>query len=453
MLRNSAIWLIEVLVVTMLFLNCRSDKKNEYRLITVKGKASMQNWSRSMLSIAFKSDSGNMNTMPAKNGDILYFQTENIEFFTKCIEALPDTIQLREKDTLIYLNEKLFGLLIDSCRDMMPWFRQMSLTEMKNLQSITISSFIPDSYLEYLDAIAKVNPEIDLLIFGNDEPANSNNLRWISQRFRPEFLHVSLNNQEIGLLKNFTNVKILSIELTDSIIPEAMPALPGVSELTLMLNEKIRVLTPDFFKLNPQLTSLSIYSKTDITKINWNSLQKLETLRLYAIDTLIKFPNSAFLPRLKTLLVSGNTDLPYDNLLGLHHLKELGIPSSVPQDIFNEVIRNQPELEYLQLTGNDTLLINDYSILERLKKLRFLIITGQSGLDNTILPLKGLKFLSLPKEFFEDSLKVAALKKALPDTVISPNHGFCMGSGWLILLIPLVSLGVLISRKFISKAG
>lgn len=453
MLRNSAIWLLAVLVVTILFSNCRSDKKNEYRLITVKGKASMQNWSRSMLSVAFKSDSGNMNTMPAKNGDILYFQTENIEFFTKCNEALPDTIQLKEKDTLIYLNEKLFGLLIDSSRDMLPWFRQMSLTEMKNLQSITISSFIPDPYLEYLFAIAKVNPEIDLLIYNIDESANSNNLRWISQRFKPEFLHASVSNQEIGLLKNFTNVRILSIELTDSVNPGVIPALPGVSELTLMLNEKIRVLTPDFFKLNPQLTSLSIYSNTDITKINLNPLQKLETLRLYTIDTLIKFPKSDFPPRLKTLLVSGNTDLPYDNLLGLHDLKELGIPSSVPQEVFNEVIRNQPDLEYLQLTGNDTLLINDYSILERLKKLRFLIITGQSGLDSTILPLKGLKFLSLPKEFFEDSLKVAALKKALPDTVISPNQGFCMGSGWLILLIPFVSLGVLISRKFISKAG
>jgi|GEM_PF-6548796 len=453
MLRKSAIWLLQVLVIIILFPNCRSDKKNEYRLITVKGNASMQNWSRSMLSAAFNSDSGHMNTMPAKNGDILYLRAESIEIFTKCKEDFPDTFLLREKDTLLYLNEKLFGLLIDSSRDMIPWFRQMSLTEMKELQSITFSSFIPDSYLKYLDTIAKVNPEIDLFIYNNEEFANSNNLHWISQRFRPEFLHVSVSNQEIGMLKNFTNVKILSIEMTDSINPEVIPALPGVSELTLMLSEKIKVLTPDFFKLNPQLTSLSIYSNLDITKINWNSLQKLESLRLYTIDTLIKFPKSDFFPRLKTLLVSGNTDLPFENLLGLHHLKELGIPTSVPQDVFNEVIRNQPELEYLQLTGSDTVLINDYSILERLKKLRFLIITGQSGQVNTIHPLKGLKFLSLPKEFFEDSLKVAALKKALPDTVISPNQGFCMGSGWLILLIPVIALGLFISRKFIPKAG
>jgi len=452
MLRKSAFWLLQVMAVTFLFLNCRSNKKNEYRLITVKGKATMQNWSRSMLSASFNSDSGNMNTLPAKNGDILYFRTENIEILTKCNEALPDTFQLREKDTLIYLNEKLFGLLIDSSRDMLPWFKQMSLSEMKNLQSITITSFIPDSYLKYLDAIAKVNPVIDFLIYNNDEPANSNNLRWISQRFRPEFLHVSINNQEIGLLKNFTNVKILSIELTDSTIPEIIPSLPGVSELTLMLKNQIRVLTPDFFILNPQLTSLSIYSNSDITKINWNSLQKLETLRLYGIDS-IKFPKSAFFPRLKTLLVSGNTDLPYDNLLGLHHLKELGIPSSVPQDVFNEVIRNQPELEYLQLTGNDTFLINDYSILEQLKKLRYLIITEQSGEVNTIHPLKRLTFLSLPEEFFEDSLKVVALKKALPDTVIVPNQGFCMGSGWLLIFVPLVAIGVFAGKKYFSKAA
>lgn len=403
-----------------------------------------------MLYTAFRSDSATINTMPVQNGDILYFRTENIEIFTKCNEAFPDTFQLREKDTLLYLNEKLFGLLIDSSRDMIPWFRQMSLTEMKELRSITISSFIPDSYLEYLDTIAKVNPEIDFLIFNNDE---SNNLKWLSQRFRPELIHVSIGNQEIGMLKYFTTVKNLSVELTDSIIPELFPALPGVSELSLMLSDQTRVLAPDFFKLNPQLTSLSIYSNADITKINWNTLQKLQDLRLYAIDTLIKFPKIAFLPRLETLLVSGNTDLPYENLLGLHHLKELGIPSSVPQDVFNEVIRNQPYLEYLQLIGNDTLLINDYSELARLKKLRFLIISGQRGQDSTIHQLKRLKFLSLPKEFFDDSLQVAALKKALPDTVISPNSGLCMGSGWLLLLVPLVAMGVFAGKKYLSKAA
>jgi hypothetical protein len=255
------------------------------------------------------------------------------------------------------------------------------------------------------------------------------------------------------LLKYFTTVKILSVELTDSIIPELIPALPGVSELSLMLSDRTRILTPDFFKLNPQLTSLSIYSNADITKINWNTLQKLEALRLYAIDSIIKFPKIEFLPRLETLLLSGNTDRPYDNLLGLHHLKELGIPSSVPQDVFNEVIRNQPDLDYLQLIGNDTLLINDYSELARLKKLRLLIISGQSGQDSTIHQLKGLKFLSLPKEFFEDSLKVAALKKALPDTVISPNSGFCMGSGWLLLMVPFVAMGVFAGKKYLSKAA
>jgi hypothetical protein len=262
-----------------------------------------------------------------------------------------------------------------------------------------------------------------------------------------------MSNKDIGLLKNFTTVKVLSVELTDSIIPELIPALPGVSELSLMLSDQTRVLAADFFKLNPQLTSLSIYSKTDFTKINWNTLQKLQALRLYAIDTVIKFPNIAFLSKLKTLLLSGNTDFPYDNLLGLHHLKELGIPSSVPQDVFNEVIRNQPDMEYLQLIGNDTLLINDYTELARLKKLRYLTITQQSGQVNTIHPLKGLKFLSLPEEFFEDSIKVAALKKALPDTVISPNSGFCMGSGWLLFLVPLVALGVFAGKKYLSKAA
>jgi len=68
----------------------------------------------------------------------------------------------------------------------------------------------------------------------------------------------------------------------------------------------------------------------------------------------------------------------------------------------------------------------------------------------TVRGLKNLKFLSLPENLLNDSLKTAVWKAALPGTTIVANEGFCLGSGWLLLLIPLVivfAVATRLSRK------
>jgi hypothetical protein len=65
----------------------------------------------------------------------------------------------------------------------------------------------------------------------------------------------------------------------------------------------------------------------------------------------------------------------------------------------------------------------------------------------SIKTLRNLKYLSLPYDFLDDSVNRAELQKSLPGTRIVPNEGFCMGSGWLLLLIPLV----LIIRSFTGR--
>jgi hypothetical protein len=54
--------------------------------------------------------------------------------------------------------------------------------------------------------------------------------------------------------------------------------------------------------------------------------------------------------------------------------------------------------------------------------------------------LQQLKLLSLPSDAFEDSVGIAGLRRSLPNTAIIPNDGACVGSGWLLLLIPFVVL-------------
>ena len=53
--------------------------------------------------------------------------------------------------------------------------------------------------------------------------------------------------------------------------------------------------------------------------------------------------------------------------------------------------------------------------------------------------LDQLQLLILPTEIFDDSPEwIKDLKAELPNTKIVPGTGLCLGSGWLLLLIPFI---------------
>jgi hypothetical protein len=54
--------------------------------------------------------------------------------------------------------------------------------------------------------------------------------------------------------------------------------------------------------------------------------------------------------------------------------------------------------------------------------------------------LKGLRLLVVPPDTFNPPAEeVAELQKALPDTLIVAGKGLCLGSGWLLALVPVVA--------------
>jgi hypothetical protein len=91
--------------------------------------------------------------------------------------------------------------------------------------------------------------------------------------------------------------------------------------------------------------------------------------------------------------------------------------------------------------------INNLQPLLSLKNLFGLTVVDTLTDINTIKSLKNLKYLSLPKGVINDSIKKAMIHQALPGTVLASNEGVCLGSGWLLLLIPFVILFRFISMK------
>jgi membrane protein YqaA with SNARE-associated domain len=61
--------------------------------------------------------------------------------------------------------------------------------------------------------------------------------------------------------------------------------------------------------------------------------------------------------------------------------------------------------------------------------------------------MKQLQLLSYSTDEGNDDSTIAVLKTGLPNTIVVPNDGFCVGSGWLLLLLPGMLLAVLLAKN------
>jgi hypothetical protein len=115
------------------------------------------------------------------------------------------------------------------------------------------------------------------------------------------------------------------------------------------------------------------------------------------------------------------------------------------QDIFNSFIDSHPDVEVIEIFNNVT--ISNLQPLIKLSNLYGLTVTDTVTDLAAIKSLKSLKYLSLPDKLMNDSITKADLLKSLPGTKIVANQGVCLGSGWLLLIIPLIIVLGLYNRQ------
>ena len=89
--------------------------------------------------------------------------------------------------------------------------------------------------------------------------------------------------------------------------------------------------------------------------------------------------------------------------------------------------------------------IEDLAPLQHLPELKTLVLQLEKEQLSMLDSLEQLKLVILTSEVFEDNPEwVKELQVSLPNTTIVPGSGLCLGSGWLLLLLPFI----LIFRHF-----
>jgi hypothetical protein len=287
------------------------------------------------------------------------------------------------------------------------WLRQSSTADLAGLRFLMMTDSIPAAMQPDLERLAAANPRIALDVESGD------NLEWMLGRFDPLTLML-LADASASSLAGEPQVEQLYLESIDSSVAEVLPTLLNLRSLWLS------DLDLDF-DLDPE-QSLHLP-------------RQLEELTVVAGD--VQMSRLDTLPNLRTLRLTSSEWTGGSDLRAMTHLRWFGLPMNATQGEFADIIEAHSDLEVLELVRVDSVI--DLSPLRGARRLRAITLSGAFTNLSVLREIPTLEFVGFSKEMMEKSPdEVAAIRAALPGAAVVQVTEFCLGSGWILLLVPLV---------------
>jgi hypothetical protein len=302
--------------------------------------------------------------------------------------------------------------------------------------------------------------------------AEINSLKMISGVISNPGLFIEGDSLLEEVLSVVTPVWLIAEDLNYSTISDDVRT--NLKHVELLWHSDADSIDPDYLYGLPELNSLIIenWDSTDFSDFQFDKLKNLESLTIVESDiqdlssiaalTGIRDLNLIYCDSLKE--IGALTDLSGIRCLGLNgcenitdisailqipQLTRLSLPEHTTQMEFAEIVTANSTLKVLELIECDG--ITDLSPLEASTELKALTLDIDIHDLRPVYQLEELELLVLAEDFFEDSLVISEIRHALPDTRIVAGGGFCLGSGWILLLFPAIIILVFL-RKGLSPS-
>lgn len=377
-------------------------------------------------------------SIPASAGDMLYLLHDDLQIYYRYSPEDGSRFAVTF-DTLpghsAHMNERLSYMELTS-PESIEAFKMLTEAEMEQLSVLYIADVLEEDFISVLIQNESSLQGKGLVLENND---GSGKLQDLLSIIRPGFLviddswtlpdpeeHISLSSLELLWVEG--NIPVLArlarccSNLESLIIADWDPE-PG-ELLPLSSLDKLKTLT---------------IAESDLTTLESLDLpENLHSLYLIYCDTLSNVDKLHEMENLLALsLIQCNKLEDINALQELETLQSLSFPPTISQGEFREITDRLNLLEIVELI--DCPDIEDLSPLQMLPELKILLLQLKEeqlgGLDS----LQQLELLVLTDDIFIDNHDwIKELRETLPNTKVVPGSGICLGSGWLLLLLPLI---------------
>jgi len=420
-----------ILLLTLIFgviFSCTSTKEKSFNIINLSGNGSFINLSTTGIASTVIADSLTPTAMVVRAGDLLAHE----DWYLYYRDPKTQVYDFSYKNGVCFNNSNIFSLKLSSkILDQNGPFNPDSL-DLTQLESIVIEKEFEVEDLGYLKKIADKKPNVGIIIEGNQKISAE-----ILSLFKPIWVVLTdVSREVLTNLPSMNELELLAFTPSDSLIDYALPAFPKLKHLILSEIKENAVIDARFLENNIQIESLVC---TNCESSDFSFVKPLVRLKTFGVLSFKQKIDIGFIEGMKSLsrlCIMGNSVSQWESISLLPRLKWLSLSGDISQNNFETIINRQKGLEVVELIDCDS--INNLEAITKLKKIKALTVADSLTDRTNLLKLNNLSYLSLPVEVFKDSVYLQELQKTMPNCVIVPNDGFCMGSGWLLLFLPLV---------------
>lgn len=385
--------------------------------------------------------------LPASEGDLLYMFYDEQQVYHRYdpADGLSYSVTI---DTLEAVSVSLNGRLsymelsYPSCIET---FKELSRSEMEQLSVLYVEDDLVDDLLPFLQEHASSLQGLGLVLESNRVSAGLGDLLKV---LRPKILVMDNSWILPGPEENISlsNLELLWVQGNIGLLQKLVPCCTNLESLIIADWEPEQGELLTLAGLN-HLKSLTI-AESQLTSLTSLELPKsLQNLYLIDCDTLSDINSLSDLHGLNCLSLAQCKSIDNMRLLQeLESLQNLSLPPETSHQEFKELTEQLKGLKLVELI--DCPHIQDLSPLQVLPELKILMLQLEAGQLSRLDALNQLDLVVLTSEVFENNPQfINELRASLPDTKIVPGSGICLGSGWLLLLVPFILVFRYILRR------
>ena len=406
------------------------------QLVSVEGKEEFAVFHWHGLKFFIPSQKGRATLIPVRDGELLL---SDDEVFTMYRSSDGDSLAFSGNKVLATLNGRTVTAMVEE-DEALNWLQRATPEELEDLRLLHMDNELNPQQIALLHRIAKVNPEVGLWV---EEYKTFVELAGL---FDPNWLLIggSLQEQDLAILSKKKNIRTLAINDPGS----PLTFLSTITNLdTLMIDNwdprKTGPLPNNLPSLrrivliDPVITNLSALGKQPkLMELNLQNTKSLGDLTL-----LMQFPD------LRLLSLHGTNKVrDLGPLKNLKHMQWLSLPEVTNQVQLVEIIQSLHDLVFLDLSDCEK--ITDLSPVQKLAGLQYLIVDIDQAGSDSLYKMKHLRWLAVTgKKGKVGEARIKKIQEALPDTDLVLLVPFCLGSGWILLVLPIIVSSWWITRR------